>query len=123
MEWRCRARGLPYGDQALFLGRDIYEQVGGFADIPVMEDYDMVRRLGRLGRVAISPASVKTSDRRWRRCGIWRTTLVNQLSIAAYRLGVSPQRLARWRGAYWDRCPSDTAETAANDSNAVESPS
>lgn len=94
--WRSRFFSLPYGDQALFLRRDIFEALGGFADIPVMEDVDLVRALRRAGgRVAVSPLSVTTSARRWRAGGILATTLRNLVLLLLFSLGVSPHRLAR----------------------------
>ncbi|MHC1791698.1 TIGR04283 family arsenosugar biosynthesis glycosyltransferase [Solidesulfovibrio sp.] len=94
--WRSRLFALPYGDQALFLRRDIFEAVGGFADIPVMEDVELVRALRRAGgRVAVSPLSVTTSARRWRARGILATTLRNLALLLLFSLGVSPHRLAR----------------------------
>lgn len=94
--WRSRWRQLPYGDQALFLRRDTFEQMGGFAEIPLMEDYEFVRRLRKLGRIVTIDAPVLTSARRWQRLGPWRTTATNQLIVLAYHLGVSPERLAAW---------------------------
>jgi hypothetical protein len=61
-----------------------------------MEDYEMIRRLSRRGRIAIVPRPVTTSARRWQNLGVWRTWIVNQLLITAYHLGVSPRRLVRW---------------------------
>jgi hypothetical protein len=74
----------------------MFDRVGGFPDQPIMEDYAWVRRLQRLGRVAIAPAAAVTSGRRWQRRGAVGTTLLNQLIVLGYRLGVSPARLARW---------------------------
>ena len=95
--WRARRLGLPYGDQALFMRAQTFREIGGYADLPVMEDYELVRRLGRRGRVVLADAAVTTSTRRWRRHGVWRTVLAHQAIIAGYHLGVPPQRLARWR--------------------------
>ncbi len=97
--WRSRVLQMPYGDQALFLTAEIFRRVGGFAELPAMEDYELVRRLRRLGRIEIAPASVRTSPRGWLELGIWRTTLLNQVCIAAYSLGISPGRIAAWRRA------------------------
>ncbi|MYL82522.1 glycosyltransferase [Desulfovibrio aerotolerans] len=94
--WRSRFFSLPYGDQALFMRRDLFEALGGFADIPVMEDVELVRALRRAGgRVAILPSCVVTSARRWQAGGILRTTLRNLLLLLLFSLGVSPARLAR----------------------------
>lgn len=96
VKWRSRLFQMPYGDQALFLKAKTFQSVGGFAELPIMEDFELVRRLRRLGRVAIVPAAVLTHDRRWRKLGVLRTTLINQGVIAAYFLGMSPDRLAHW---------------------------
>jgi len=92
--WRSRRGGLPYGDQALFLKRAVFEEEGGFADLPIMEDYELARRLRRRGRIVTVTEPAITSGRRWERLGVLRATLRNQLVIAGYHLGVQPQRLA-----------------------------
>jgi rSAM/selenodomain-associated transferase 2/rSAM/selenodomain-associated transferase 1 len=94
--WRSRLLHLPYGDQALFVTAELFRQVGGFPDVPIMEDVVFTRRLRRVGRIAIAPCSALTSDRRWQRLGVLRTTLVNQVVLAGFFLGVDPARLARW---------------------------
>jgi rSAM/selenodomain-associated transferase 2/rSAM/selenodomain-associated transferase 1 len=93
---RARRCQLPYGDQALFLRNDSFRAAGGFREMPIMEDYDLVCRLRRQGRIAIAPAVALTSGRRWREKGAVRTTLLNQLIVLGYHLGVAPARLARW---------------------------
>ncbi len=102
VEWmvmrRCRLFGLPYGDQAIFVRREVFEKAGGFPNAPILEDYELVRSLQRLGRIAIAEADAVTSARRWRRLGVLRTTWSNQLCLLAYRFEVSPERIARWRG-------------------------
>lgn len=92
---------LPYGDQGLFLRRETFRRAGGFPRMPIMEDFMLVRRLQRLGRIAIAPSAAITSGDRWRRLGVWRTTLRNARIVALHELGVSPDRLARMyrRGA------------------------
>lgn len=94
--WRACRRQFPYGDQGLFMRREVFAQLGGFPEMPIMEDYELVRRLRRLGRISIASEPAVTSGRRWRRLGWLRTTLVNRAVILAYRLGVSPARLAGW---------------------------
>ncbi|MBX3413218.1 MAG: TIGR04283 family arsenosugar biosynthesis glycosyltransferase [Pirellulales bacterium] len=96
VNWRATWRGLPYGDQALFMPAWVFRTLGGFPTLPIMEDFVLVDTLRRRGRVAIAPDVVCTSARRWQRLGVVRTTLVNQAIIAGYRLGISPQRLAAW---------------------------
>ncbi|MGF1479219.1 MAG: TIGR04283 family arsenosugar biosynthesis glycosyltransferase [Cyanophyceae cyanobacterium] len=96
VNWRSRLLSLPYGDQALFLRADVFKDVGGFASLPIMEDFELVRRLQQRGRIHIVPAAVLTSARRWQKLGIIRTTLINQVTIAGYFLGIPPATLARW---------------------------
>jgi rSAM/selenodomain-associated transferase 2/rSAM/selenodomain-associated transferase 1 len=100
IEWSANLRSkwlqLPYGDQGLFLARSLFESLGGFDDQPIMEDYEMVRRLRRFGSIETLPEAVRTSARRWERFGVMRTTLTNQLMLAAYHVGISPQNLARF---------------------------
>ncbi len=94
--WRSRHLQLPYGDQAIFLRTQTFHQLGGFPEQPIMEDFELVRRLQKLGKIAIVPAPVLTSARRWQKLGIGKTTLINQCIIAAYLLGVSPSRIVHW---------------------------
>lgn len=91
---------LPYGDQGLLIRRQLFEALGGYADLPIMEDVDLIRRLKRRG-VAIRtlPATLLTSGRRYRAHGVLRTWLGNVLLISLYLLGVPPRRIARWRAA------------------------
>jgi rSAM/selenodomain-associated transferase 2 len=91
---RSRLLALPYGDQALFIGRPVFDTLGGFRPLPIMEDYDLVRRARRLGRIGLARTAVTTSNRRWRRRGVVRTTLVNQAVLAGWALGIAPDRLA-----------------------------
>lgn len=94
--FRSRFFQLPYGDQAIFLGADIFRSVGGFPEIPIMEDFLFMTRVKKEGRVEIASAAVITSARRWLRLGILKTTLINQAVLLAYFLGSDPERLARW---------------------------
>ena len=94
--WRSRLLGMPYGDQAIFVGSGLFRSLGGFPELPIMEDVELMGRLRRLGRVVIASASVLTSDRRWQALGVWRTTLTNYVILIGYFLGASPSRLARW---------------------------
>ena len=95
---RCRAFGLPYGDQGIFVRADVFRAVGGYPDMPIMEDFELMRRVGRLGRVGLAGACTVTSARRWEEAGVLRMTLVNQAVILAYILGVPPERIKGWRG-------------------------
>ena len=94
--WRSRVLGLPYGDQALFMRRDLFCRIGGFPRAPIMEDYQMVRRINAFSGVGMLPVAVSTSPRRWQKLGIVRTTLTNQAMLAGYHLGVPEKRLASW---------------------------
>ncbi len=94
---RSCLNGLPYGDQALFVRRGDFLETGGFGEMPVMEDYEWIRRTRRLGRIAIAGASVTTSARRWRQRGSFRLTVAHQAMILGYHLGVPAERLAKWR--------------------------
>jgi hypothetical protein len=116
VNWRSRRRQLPYGDQALFLRRAIFEEEGGFADLPIMEDFEFVRRLRRRGRVIIAPGTAVTSGRRWRRSGLLRTTLRNQFVIAGYQVGISPHKLARF---YRGRLNGHSSQRPRNEKNAT----
>ncbi len=94
--WRSHHMRLPYGDQALFISSKLFHQAGGFPDIPIMEDFQFVRQLRRKGEVIILPVPVFTSPRRWLNLGILKTTLINQIVIAAYCIGISPVKIASW---------------------------
>ncbi len=94
--WRSRWRQMPYGDQAIFLTAETFRQVGGFVDMPIMEDFELIRRLQCRGRIAILPAPVLTSARRWVQRGVWQTTLINQVIVIGYSIGISPARLVTW---------------------------
>ena len=91
---RSRFLQMPYGDQALFFrAADFYEH-GGFKQLAIMEDYQMIARIRRSGRIGIAERPVTTSARRWLKKGILRTTLVNQICVIAYRLGFSDKTIA-----------------------------
>lgn len=96
VNWRSRWLQMPYGDQGIFLDQDVFHKIGGFPELPIMEDFELMRRLRRLGRIVIIPEPVLTSGRRWLRLGILQTTLINQIVIIAYLIGVPPQKIARW---------------------------
>jgi rSAM/selenodomain-associated transferase 2/rSAM/selenodomain-associated transferase 1 len=92
--WRSRVLSLPYGDQGLFLRRETFDALGGFPDMPIMEDYAFVHTLRRNGRVVTVPQSVLTSGRRWQRYGIIKVTLINGLMVLGYHLGIAPDKLS-----------------------------
>lgn len=93
---RSRILSLPYGDQGIFISKQAFIEAGGFADLPIMEDFEFIRRIKRKGRIAIAPAAVITSDRRWQKLGVWQTTLINQLMLVGYFLGISPTKLSQF---------------------------
>jgi hypothetical protein len=95
-DWRSRFLQMPYGDQALFLRRDTFWDLGAFPPIPIMEDFEFIRRLKRQGRIASAPGYVRTSPRRWLQVGVVKTWLINQAIIAAYFMGAPPERLVTW---------------------------
>jgi hypothetical protein len=87
---------MPYGDQGIFLKAETFHQIAEFPELPIMEDFALVRRLRKMGYITLIPIPVVTSARRWLKKGVIQTTLVNQIIILAYFLGVSPQRLVNW---------------------------
>jgi len=93
---RERLTGLAYGDQGLLLSRRRYEAVGGFSDLPIMEDVDMIRRLRRRDGVDSIEAPIVTSARRFREEGPARAILRNAALLLLYTLGVAPSRLVGW---------------------------
>ena len=94
--WRVRRLRLPYGDQGLFVRRRLFQSLGGFRELPLLEDVEFVRRLVRAGRVVELPLALGTSSRRWRRDGWCRRSTKNLAIVGLYLAGVSPARLARW---------------------------
>jgi rSAM/selenodomain-associated transferase 2 len=85
----------PWGDQAQFIRRDIFRQLGGFREIPIMEDYDLALRLRRSKRSRVLPLTVVTSGRRFLQKGVFRTATINWKTIARYHLGADVEELAR----------------------------
>jgi len=98
VEWGANIRSLllrmPYGDQGLFMEKRVFREIGGFQDLPIMEDFQLVRSLRRRGSIVILPGKAVTSSRRWRERGIIRTFVTNQLMVAGFFLGISPAALA-----------------------------
>jgi rSAM/selenodomain-associated transferase 2 len=95
--WRCRVLALPYGDQGLLIARPLYDAVGGFRPIPLMEDVDLVRRLGRR-RLARLGTAIIASPRRYQTGGYLRRPLFNLFCLSLYFAGVPPPFLARLYG-------------------------
>ncbi len=94
MNYRSRWSGIATGDQAIFVKRRTFDQLGGFADIPLMEDIDFSRRLKRMGRLALLQDHVVTSFRRWDAHGPVKTIVLMWGLRFLYWIGVSPHRLA-----------------------------
>lgn len=95
--WRSRLTRIPYGDQAIFIRRDYFRSMGGFQDIPIMEDVDLMRRIKKKGgKIHILRDRVKTSARRWEQEGILYGTLRNWLLLSLFCAGIKPERLARF---------------------------
>lgn len=95
---RARWLGLAYGDQGFCVSADVYSRSGGFPEIPLMEDVEFSRRLGRIGRVEVLPERIRPSARRLRRWGALTNTLFNQWILARYLLGGDPAKL--WERYY-----------------------
>ena len=92
--WRCRRLALPYGDQGLLIARTLLDSVGGIGSLPLMEDVDLVRRLGRRRLAGLDVAAV-SSAARWERDGWWRRSARNLACLALYVAGVPPRLIAR----------------------------
>jgi rSAM/selenodomain-associated transferase 2 len=93
VNWRSRFFSLPYGDQGIFLKASVFEDLSGFPELPIMEDFELIQRLKKRGKIAIVSSAVVTSGRRWRKLGVWKTTIINQLVILGYYLKIPPKLL------------------------------
>jgi rSAM/selenodomain-associated transferase 2/rSAM/selenodomain-associated transferase 1 len=96
--WRSRYLKMPYGDQAIFMFSNVFRQMGGFQNIPIMEDFELIRRFQRIGEVLTLPVPVLTSPRRWLNHGVLKTTLINQMIVLSYFLGITPDTIFRLYG-------------------------
>jgi len=95
--WRCRVLALPYGDQGLLIHTDLLRAVGGVRPLPLMEDVDLVRRLGRHRLAFLTPSAI-TSAEKWRRDGWWRRSARNLFCLSLWFLGVPPRLIAKVYG-------------------------
>jgi rSAM/selenodomain-associated transferase 2 len=96
MNWRSRYTGIATGDQAMFVQRTVFEQVGGFPQIPLMEDIALSKRLLRLHKPVCLRTRVLTSSRRWHEKGIIATVVLMWCLRLGYFIGISPWRLHQW---------------------------
>lgn len=92
---RSRLTGVASGDQGIFVARATFDALGGYAQIPLMEDLELCRRLKRLARPQCLRPPLSTSSRRWERGGVWRTVLLMWRLRLAYYCGANPEQLAR----------------------------
>src|SRR6185436_9023097 len=106
VDQRVRWLDLAYGDQALFVRRDVFVALGGYREWPLMEDVEFVRRLRQAGRMYHSPQPVLTSARRWERDGWWQRSAKNLMLQALFFAGVAPERLAKW----YSRAPTSRTQ-------------
>jgi rSAM/selenodomain-associated transferase 2 len=95
--WRASVLGLPYGDQGLLMSRSLYDSLGGYSDMPLMEDVDFVRRIGKEKLVEL-PATATTSAERYKRGGYTLRPLRNMALLSLYFIGVPPHQLAKLYG-------------------------
>lgn len=94
---RSRLTRIPYGDQAVFMRKAVFNELGGFRNIPIMEDVEIMQRIKkRGGKIRIIDRRVRTSARRWEKGGVVYTTLRNWLLITLYLLGVKPEKLVQF---------------------------
>ncbi|HEY3278165.1 MAG TPA: TIGR04283 family arsenosugar biosynthesis glycosyltransferase [Syntrophorhabdaceae bacterium] len=101
IEWgafvRCRVSRVPFGDQAIFMRKRYFDEIGGFRDIPIMEDVELMKRIRVRGdRIALLPSKVRTSARRWEEEGLMSCVIRNWILRASYILGAAPETLARF---------------------------
>jgi rSAM/selenodomain-associated transferase 2 len=95
--WRCRALTLPYGDQGLLISRQLYDALGGYRPIPLFEDVDMIRRVGR-DRLTLLETRAVTSAARYQKSGYLRRSIRNLFCMALFHVGIPPHVIARFYG-------------------------
>jgi hypothetical protein len=95
--WKHRLTRVPYGDQAIFMLRNYFEEMGGYPEIPLMEDVELMKRVKRRGgRIIILPQTVMTSSRKWEKDGVAYTIARNWVIQTLYLLGVPAERLVKY---------------------------
>jgi hypothetical protein len=92
--FRSRYIKFPYGDQGLFVRSSHFHRQGGFPLLPIAEDLFFVKQYKKKGRIGITPAYAITSARRWTEMGVIRASLINQMILMGFMLGISPSTLA-----------------------------
>lgn len=92
---RSHLFSLPYGDQGIFMKKETFETLGGFPEMPIMEDFALIKQLQKIGKIKIADAAVITSSRRWQKLGVVKTTIINQIIIMGYYLKINPHRLVK----------------------------
>jgi rSAM/selenodomain-associated transferase 2 len=93
---RSQIMHIPYGDQVIFLRKSFFDAIGGYTEIPLMEDVELMRRIKKMNKkIIILPTKVITSDRRWNQEGLWYTTIRNSIIILLYFCGVPSEKLAK----------------------------
>ena len=94
--FRSQITRAPYGDQVIFLRKSFFDAIGGYRDIPLMEDVELMHRVKKKnGNIKILPTPVFTSDRRWNQEGLWYTTVRNSIIIFLYWCGIPAEKLAK----------------------------
>jgi rSAM/selenodomain-associated transferase 2 len=94
-QWRVQWRGVPFGDQGIFVRRSLFEKLGGFAEIPLMEDVEISQRLREIEKPMLLQGPLTISARRWEKRGVLRQTVTNWLIQLSYSRGVPAEQLAR----------------------------
>lgn len=96
---RCLLSGIPYGDQGIFILRETFQKIGGYPEIPILEDVELARKMKRAGKTILLKERMTTSARRWKKEGLLMTTVRHRWIMLLYFLGASPKRLGRFRHA------------------------
>ena len=113
---RVRWCGLPYGDQGIFVRHDVFNAIGGYSDLPIMEDIDLVLRVRRAGPLVWSPVTIEVSPRRWERDGWIRRSVLNLLLVGLFFVGVAPT----WLAERYYRKPAGSPAQAVDAAHAAD---
>jgi rSAM/selenodomain-associated transferase 2 len=107
--WRSRLNRTPFGDQAIFIRKEYFDRIGGYKEIPLMEDMELMRRIRKSGnKIWIFHDRVMTSPRRWEKEGVIYCTLRNWTLQALYLLGISPHKLVMYYRSGYRRGSAET---------------